>query len=145
MTYPVQNLVTADYPDGIQTFDPSLTAAQKFTSSQISDVQALVSDAVTAPATIDSTNITKYNGARVRLAAGATLTIDGSAWDRMGAGLLISIERTGTATLAFSGSALKSNSAGTSGSSVTLAAAGEYALQQGFTSLQFRLSGGAAI
>ena len=34
MTYPVQNLVTADYPEGIQTFSPAASNRQKFTPSQ---------------------------------------------------------------------------------------------------------------
>lgn len=115
------------------------------TNAQQRVVASLVSEAVNAPATIDSSNVASYNGARVRLAAAATLTIHGDAWSGLGAGLTISVEPTGTATLAFSGGALKSNAGGTSGSSVTLSAAGEYALQQAFTSLQFRLSGGAAL
>lgn len=105
----------------------------------------MATDATTAPTTLDYTNVGTYNGDRVKLTAGSTLTISASAYAGLTAGLTISVGQSGTATLAFSNNAAKENSAGTSTTSVTLAAAGEYCLQKGDSSPNFRLSGSSAL
>lgn len=107
---------------------------------------AAPSGTVAAPAALNSGNAATYNGATLSLAAGGTLTVDGGAWAALSAGLVILVGQGGTATLAFSGSAVKENSSGTSATSVSLAAAGVYALTPSPTgSPVFRLSGGAAL
>ena len=99
-----------------------------------------------APAAITSANAAQVNGSTLSLAAGATLTLDAGAWPSLGAGLTIQVGQSGSATLAFSGGAVKENSSGTSGSSVTLLASGSYALTQSPTgSPAFRLVGGASL
>jgi len=100
----------------------------------------------TTPATITSANAAQVNGNTLNLAAGSTLTIDSSAWPFLSLGLILQVAQTGTATLAFSGTATKENAAGVSAASVTLAASGEYVLTQSPTgSAVFRLSGGGSI
>ena len=118
---------------------------ERLTAAQAAAAGAQASTAVAAPVAINAATVATLNGARVRLSAGTTLTVDGGAWAGFGAGIIISVQRTGSATLAFSGGAVKENAAGTSGSSVTLTAAGEYVVQQGFATPQFRLSGGAVL
>ena len=45
MTYPVSNMVTANYPDGIQDFTPSVNQPNELSVAQITATQALVSQA----------------------------------------------------------------------------------------------------
>lgn len=121
--------------------DTVLTAAQ---------LQALAGGSsgasLPAPATLDSSNASTYNGQSVDLPAGATLTVDGSAWAALPGGLTINVGQGGTATLAFSGSATKENASGTSTASVTLAASGVYVLLRSPSGTpKFRLSGGASL
>lgn len=109
-------------------------------------LQALVSEYGNAPATIDASNAASVNGATMTLAAGATLTVDAAAWAALTAGIIINVGQSGSATLAFSGGAVKENSSGTSSSSVTLSASGVYALVKSPSgSAKFRLSGGASL
>jgi hypothetical protein len=101
---------------------------------------------VTAPASLTAANAADYNGGTVSLAAGATLTIDGAAWASLPGGLVIQPGQSGSATIAFSGTAVKENAAGTSATSVTLAAGGTYVLTQSPSGAsKFRLSGGASL
>lgn len=127
------------------TFDtflrPSEATAASLTAANLSALPY-----VTAPATLSSANILAYNGAAVSLAAAATLTVADTAWAGLAAGLTIQVGQSGTATLAFSGTAVKENASGTSASNVTLLAAGVYALLQSPTgSPNFRLMGGASL
>ena len=120
--------------------------ARFLTPAQAVAAGAGVSTFVTAPATLSATNAATYNGATVSLAAGGTLTVADTAWSLLGAGLIIQVGQSGSATLAFSGTAVKENNSGTSSSSVTLSACGVYALTQSSTgSPNFRLTGGAAL
>lgn len=124
-----------DYTVNVQ----SLTAAA---------AQSLVSGApiVAAPATLDGSNVATYNGAQVSLAAAGTLTVSDAAWAGLAGGLTIHVGQGGTATLAFSGTATKENSSGSSATSVTLAASGVYVLLQSPTGTpKFRLTGGASL
>lgn len=110
--------------------------------------QSLVSGGaiVAAPATLDASNVATYNGQSVSLAAAATLTVSDAAWAGLTGGLTINVGQSGSATLAFSGTATKENSAGTSASSVTLSASGIYVLLQSPTGTpKFRLSGSASL
>ena len=100
--------------------------------------------AVNAPATLNASNA-GLSGT-VNLAAAGTMTVHDGAWALLPAGLVIQVAQSGSATLAFSGTATKENASGTSASSVTLAASGVYALTQSPTgAAKFRLSGGAAL
>ena len=99
-----------------------------------------------APAVINSSNATTYNNSTVNVASGSTLTIDGSAWAGLTLGLAIQVGQPGSATLAWSGSAIKENASGTSGASYTLVASGIYVLTQSPTGTPiFRLVGGASL
>lgn len=101
--------------------------------------------AVPAPAALNASNVSLYNGPTVNLASGATMTVSDSAWAGLTAGLIIVVGQSGSATLAFSGTAVKENGSGTSASSVTLSACGVYALMQGGSSPNFRLTGSASL
>lgn len=99
---------------------------------------------VSAPATLDSGGAA-YNGATLHLAAAGTLTVAAGALAVLGGGVAIIVGQSGSATLAFSGGATKENSSGTSSSSVTLLAAGVYALLPSpGGSDKWRLTGGAS-
>lgn len=99
-----------------------------------------------APATLNSTNAGYYNGQNVTLAAGATMTIDITAYPLIAQGVTVFNGQSGTSTIAFSGGALKENAAGTSAANVTLGACGVYVITQSPTgSPNFRLVGGASL
>lgn len=100
---------------------------------------------VAAPTSLSATNAASYNGAKLSLAAGATLTVSDAAWPLLTEGLTIVVGQSGSATLAFSGTATKENAAGTSSANFVLAACGVYRLSQGGASPRFRLSGGAGL
>jgi len=101
---------------------------------------------VAAPSTLDGSNVATYNGAQVSLAAGGTMTVSDAAWAGLTGALTIHVGQSGTATLAFSGTATKENSSGSSATSVTLAASGVYVLLQSPTGTpKFRLTGGASL
>jgi hypothetical protein len=103
-----------------------------------------ISAAVPAPAAINAANAETFNATTVIVQAGSTLTIDSGAWAALGAGLNIQVGQSGSATLAFTGGAVKENASGTSAANVTLSAAGVYALTQSPSgSAAFRLVGGA--
>ena len=123
-----------------QTFGQALTVAQA--AAAVAGVSAMVA----APATLDSTNAATYAGATVSLAAAATITVAGTAWAGLDAGLIIQVGQSGSATLAFSASAVKENASGTSGASVTLSASGVYVLTKSPSGTPiFRLTGGASL
>jgi len=104
------------------------------------------SGAVAAPATLDGSNVATYNGQTVNLASGGTLTVSDAAWAGLTGGLTINVGQSAAATLAFTGTATKENSAGVANTSVTLAASGIYVLVQSPTGTpRFRLSGGATL
>lgn len=106
----------------------------------------LLGGPVTAPAVLDASTAAQVNGLPLNLAAGATLTVNDSAWSGLPSGVWINVGQSGSATLAFSGTATKENASGTSATSVTLAASGVYALLPSPTgSPYFRLSGGASV
>lgn len=114
------------------------------TYTDVSD--SLVPGTSAAPATLDATTAAALNGKSVDIASGATMTVGDTAWAALSGGLVINVGQSGPATLAFSGTATKENSSGTSATSVTLAASGVYALMQSPTgSPKFRLSGGATL
>lgn len=101
---------------------------------------------VAAPATLDASNVATYNGQSVSLAAGATLTVHDGAWAGLDGGLTIQVGQSGSATLAFSGTATKENASGTSASSVTLSASGVYVITKSPSGTpKLRLSGGASL
>lgn len=123
-----------------QVADPVLTPAE------VTATQALVSGYGNAPTTLNASTAAAYNGATLSLAAAATLTVHDGAWALLPAGIVILVGQSGTATLAFSGTATKENASGTSATSVTLDASGVYALVQSPTgSPKFRLTGGASL
>jgi len=121
-------------------------AGSQMTPAQSAAVIAGVSVMTAAPATLDSTNVATYAGATVSLAAAATLTVAGTAWAGLDAGLIIQVRQSGSASLAFSNPAVKENSSGTSGSTVTLAASGVYVLTKSPSGTPiFRLTGGSSL
>lgn len=115
-------------------------------SGKLSTLSATISSPTNAPSVLDATTASANNGKTIILAAGATMTVNDGAWALLTAGVTIQVGQTGNATLAFSGTAVKENAAGTSASSVVLAACGVYVLTQSPSgSPKFRLSGGSSI
>ena len=99
---------------------------------------------VSAPSTLDGSSAA-YNAGTLNLAAAGTLTVAAGAMAVLPAGVSILVGQSGAATLAFSGGATKENSIGASGASVTLLAAGVYALLPSPSgSDKWRLTGGAS-
>lgn len=103
--------------------------------------------AISAPASLNSSNIGTYIGGRpVLVAAASTLEVHDSAYNTMTDAVVLHIAAGGDASLAFTGSATKENASGVSNTTVALAASGVYALiksQGGYG--YFRLTGGASL
>lgn len=142
-----------DHPGDVAGYHRRLSVMLYQYLREIQKVLNLVVDTVnlvnvaglTAPSTLDGTSAT-YNGMTLHLAAGATLTIDTGALDVLPAGVAVIVGQSGSATLAFSGAAVKENASGTSATSVTLAASGVYKLTPSPGGAdKWRLTGGASI
>lgn len=128
------------------TWSGERTQVVSLSDTQNTALQGMTSGLVVAPSAIDDTNASSLNGIPMYLASGNTLTVSGLAWPSLTAGLVIQVGQSGSATLAFDGTAVKENASGTSATSVTLAACGSYALYQSPSGAgKFRLTGGAPL
>lgn len=96
-------------------------------------VAAVAGASLAAPTALNATAgvtlASAYNNRSIYIAASAVLTLDASAIALIPQGITIDVQRSGNATLAFSGGASRDNTSGLLTSSVTLLAGGIYTVR----------------